>query len=87
MSISLREAVGYRSMQFYRGRSGLAWQRQQAAGRARNAVRRVVRVVRGGASGLHVRTGVGAKLPLHQWRKGEHHLSGDQERNRRLQKY
>jgi hypothetical protein len=44
-------------------------------------------MVRGGASRLHVRTRVGAELALHQWRKGEHHLGGDQETNRRLQKY
>ena len=87
MFISLREAVGYRSMRFYRRRSGLAWQRQHAAGRAGNAVGRVVCMVGGGASRLHMRTRVGAELPLHQWRKGEHHLGGDQETNRRLQKY
>ena len=87
MFISLREAVGYRSMRFYRRWRGLAWQRQHAAGCAGNAVGRVVRMVRGGASRLHVRTRVGAELPLHQWRKGQHHLSGDQETKRRLQKY
>ena len=87
MFISLREAVGHGSVGFYRRRSGLAWQCQQAAGCAGNAVSRVVCMVRGGASRLHVRTRVGAELPLHQWRKGERHLSGDQETNRRLQKY
>ena len=87
MFISLREAVGYRSMRFYRRRSGMAWQRQQAAVCAGNAVRRVVCMVRGGASRLHVRTRVGPELPLHQWRKCQQHLSGDQETNRRLQNY
>ena len=87
MFISLRQAVSYRSMRFYRRRRGLAWERQQAAGCARDAVSRVVRMVCGGASGLHMRTRIGSELPLHQWRKSQQHLSGDQETNRRLQKY
>ena len=87
MFISLREAVGYRSTRFYRRRRGLAWHRQQAARCARNAVGRVMSMVRGGASRLRVRTRVGAELPLHQWRKSQQHLSGDQETNRRLQKH
>jgi len=74
-------------MRFYRRLRGLAWQRQQAAGCARNAVGRVVRMVGGGASRLYVRTRVWAELPLHEWRKCQHHLSGDQETHRRLQKY
>ena len=83
MFISLRKAVSYRSMRFYRRRGGGIWHRQQAAGRARNTVHRIVRVVRVRATSLHVRAGIAAGRPFCQRGKCEKQLSGHQQTNRR----
>jgi hypothetical protein len=87
MLVTLGKSVRYRSKRFYRRLSRVVWQCQDATRAARNTIRRIVRMMRLRPSGLDVRPGVGAELALDQRSEGQQHLSGDQETNRRLQKY